>query len=131
MIRYLTLEDILRLHFNVIEDYGGSHGVRDEGRLKSLAAAPKQRAFGIEQYPGIYQKAAVYMRNVIGDHPFVDGNKRTGVTVMGVFLLRNHIELTATPHQLEDFAVHVAVDHVDVDAIADWLRLHSKRPEQP
>ncbi|HEY4161386.1 MAG TPA: type II toxin-antitoxin system death-on-curing family toxin [Candidatus Saccharimonadales bacterium] len=126
MINYLTLEEILRLHFQVIEDYGGSHGVRDEERLKSVVLAPQQEVFGREQYPDVFEKVAVYMRNIIGDHAFADGNKRSGVTVAGVFLLRNGIAQTATPKELEDFAVQVAVEHLDVPTIAVWLRAHGK-----
>ena len=124
MTKYLSLEEILRLHFQVIEDFGGSHGVRDEGRLASLVSAPKQEVFGAEQYPNIFQKAAVYMRNLIGDHPFVDGNKRTAVTVAGIFLLRNGYRLTASPKELENFAVKIAVKKLDVTEIAAWLKEH-------
>ena len=126
MIQYLSVEEILRLHFQVIEDFGGSHGVRDEGRLASLVMAPAQEVFGAEQYPGIYQKAAVYLRNLIGDHPFVDGNKRAGVTVAGVFLLRSGYNLTASTKELEDFAVLVATGKLEVPAIADWLKRHAR-----
>jgi death-on-curing protein len=124
-MKYLTLEEILRLHFQLIEDYGGSHGVRDEERLKSVILAPQQEIFGAEQYPDIHEKAAVYLRNIIADHAFADGNKRSGVTVAGVFLLRNGWHLTAEPKALEDFAVQVAVEHLDVPTIAAWLRAHS------
>jgi death-on-curing protein len=126
MIHYLTLEEILRLHFQVIEDYGGSHGVRDEGRIKSAAEAPKQEVFDTEQYPEIWQKAAVYLRNIISDHPFVDGNKRTGVTAAAIFLIRNGYRLTAKPSEFEDFAVRVAVEKLSVEDIAAWLKAHSQ-----
>lgn len=122
MILYLTIEEILRLHFQVIKDYGGSHGVRDEGRLLSVEQAPQQAVFGEEQYKTVFDKAAVYLRNIIADHPFVDGNKRTAVTVCGVFLLRNGYKLTAAPKELEDFAVTVATDHLDAPVIAAWLK---------
>lgn len=126
MVKYLKVEEILRIHFRVVEDYGGAHGVRDEGRLKSVAEASSQEAFGVEQYPDVYQKAAVYLRNIIADHPFFDGNKRTGVTVAGVFLIRNNMHLNATPRELEDFAVSVAIDHPSVEDIANWLRSHTR-----
>ncbi len=126
MTRYVTLEELLRLHFQVINDYGGSHGVRDEGRLQSVIAAPAQEVFGKEQYPSVFEKAAVYFRNIIGDHPFVDGNKRTAVTVMAIFLVRNGYRLIARPKDLEDFAVRVATDHLDVAVIAEWLKSHHK-----
>jgi len=126
-VLYLTLEEILRLHFQVIEDYGGSHGVRDDERLKSVVLAPRQEVFGVEQYPDVHEKAAVYMFNIIGDHAFADGNKRSGVTVAGVFLLRNGVHLTANPKELEDFAVQVAVERLDVPVIAAWLWAHSRQ----
>lgn len=125
MAKYLSIEEILRLHFQVVEEYGGSHGVRDESRLASVEQAPKQKVFGVEQYGTLHEKAAVYTRNIISDHPFNDGNKRTGITVTGVFLLRNGVRLTATPKDLEDFAVSVATNHLDVQAIATWFEAHS------
>jgi death-on-curing protein len=124
-LSYLTLEEVLRLHFQLIEDFGGSHGVRDESRLKADVEAPKQHVFGSEQYPTLPEKAAVYLRNIMGDHPFVDGNKRTAVTVCGIFLARNGRRLTATPQELEDFALSVVVDHLDIGAIAGWLEAHT------
>lgn len=124
---YLSLEEILRLHYQIIEDFGGSHGLREEGRLKSVVSAPSQEAFAQEQYPTAYQKAAVYIRNIIGDHPFVDGNKRTAITVAGVFLSRNGLKLTAAPKDLEDFAVQVAVEGLEVADIAEWLRCNTDK----
>jgi death-on-curing protein len=125
-MKYLTLEEILLLHFQVIKDFGGSHGVRDDGRLESVVQAPRQEVFSEEQYPDVLEKAAVYIRNIIGDHAFADGNKRSGITVAGVFLLRNGLKLTASPKELEDFAVQVAVEHLEVPIIVAWLRAHSK-----
>ena len=127
MTKYLTLKEILRLHFQVIEDFGDSHGVKDEGRLASLELAPKQEVFGTEQYPDVFEKAAVYIRNLVGDHPFVDGNKRAGITVAGVFLIRNGYSFTASPKDLEDFAVLVATHKLDVPEIAAWLTSHAKK----
>ena len=124
--KYITLEEILRLHFLVIEDFGGSHVVRDEGRLQSVVEAPYQNLFDEEQYPTIYDKAAVYLRNIIGDHPFQDGNKRTAVTVCGIFLGRNGHHLTATARELEDFTVQVAVQHLSINEISSWLQSNTK-----
>ena len=130
MIQYLNLEEILRLHFEVVEDFGGSHGVRDEGRLASVVAAPMQEVFGVEQYKTVNEKAAVYLRNIIADHPFVDGNKRTAITACGIFLMRNGWVLTATPKELEDFTVKVATDHLSIDDIATWLQNHHQTVEK-
>ncbi len=129
-MKYLTAEEILRIHFNLIEDYGGAHGIRDEERTRLVIEAPKMMAFGQEQYATTFEKAAVYARNIIADHPFLDGNKRTGITAMGIFLIRNGCELTATPKELEDFAVQIAVAKLDVADIADWLKIHSRTSRQ-
>lgn len=125
-MKYLSLEEILFLHFKIVEEFGGSHGIRDENRVKSAVDAPKQSVFGQDQYKSIHDKAAVYARNIIGDHPFADGNKRTGITVASIFLLRNGYQLIAKPKDLEDFAVKVAVDKLDVPAIAKWLEENSR-----
>ena len=125
-IKYLDLEEILRLHFQVIEDFKGSHGVRDEGRLKSVVNSPKLIVFGEEQYSSLYEKAAVYLRNIIGDHPFSDGNKRTAITVCGIFLSRNNIILSAKPKDLEELTIKVAADHLGIDEITEWLNSNSK-----
>ena len=127
MIRYLTVEEILRLHFQLIEDFGGSHGIREENRIKSVVEAPKQVVFGTEQYGTALEKAAVYMRNIISDHPFIDGNKRTAVTCAGIFLVRNGFVLTATAKELEFLAIKVAAQKLSIEEIATWLKNHSKK----
>jgi death-on-curing protein len=126
-MNYIDARELLLLHFKIVEDYGGSHGVHDEGRLESALAAPKQVVFGEELYATSFEKAAVYIRSIVGDHPFVDGNKRTAITVAVIFLTRNGHSLTATPKDLEDFAVQVAVDHLDIPVISAWLKANSKK----
>ncbi len=126
-VRYLSLEEILRIHFQVIEDFGGSHGVRDEGRLKSVVEAPKLVAFGVSQYNTVFDKAAVYMRNIIGDHPFTDGNKRTAVTVAAIFLMRNGYVFGTSPLELEDFTVNVVTKKYTVAEISEWIAANTKK----
>ena len=123
-MKYLSANDILQIHFRLIEDYGGSHGVRDENSLASVVVAPKRSVFRREQYSGIFEKAAVYARNIISDHLFVDGNKRTGITCAALFLMQNGHLLNAKPKELEDFAVHIAVSKADIPEIAAWFKAH-------
>jgi len=125
-MKYFSAEEILRLHWQVVKDYGGAHGVRDEKRLLSVTEAPKQAVFGQEQYSSIHEKAAVYLRNLISDHPFIDGNKRTAVTVAAIFLGRNGYVLTSTPQQLENFAVKIATNKLELTAITAWLKKHTR-----
>jgi death-on-curing protein len=69
---------ILKLHYRSIEAYGGSHGVRDEGLLESAIARHFQTFGGDDLYPSTFEKAAALCESLIVNHPFVDGNKRTG-----------------------------------------------------
>jgi len=124
MTRYFSEEEILLVHFKLIERYGGAHGTRVLERVRAVVAAPQQETFGEEQYTTLFEKAAVYARNIIGDHPFADGNKRTGITVAVMFLQQNGQTFKAQKGELEDFAVQVATEHLDVSAIATWLELH-------
>ena len=125
-IKYITLEEILRIHYQLIEDFGGAHGVRDEGRMKSVVEAPRQEVFGKEQYSSLTSKAALYLRNIIGDHPFSDGNKRTAVTICGIFLIRNGSGFTSSQGDLEVFTVQVATEHLSIDQITTWFVSNTK-----
>lgn len=126
-MKWLKLTDLELIHLQIIDASGGSQGVRDRGRLESAIAAMQQETFGQELYPTVFEKAAVLLRGVIADHPFVDGNKRTGVMSSLIFLNLNDYDTSElTDQELEDFAVQVAVEHLEVAEIAKWLECHSK-----
>lgn len=122
---FLTIEQILQLHSLVIQKTGGSDGVRDMGRLQSAVATQQQEVFGQELYPSLYDKAAALIRAIIADHAFVDGNKRTGMLAGLTLMEVNGVRSKITEGALEDFAVQVAVEHMEVVAIAEWLQEHS------
>ena len=122
----LSLEQILELHALMVSETGGSSGLRDLGRLEAAVATQTQAAFGRELYADVFEKAAALARGVIADHAFVDGNKRTGMLAALTFLQSNGQSFQTNPGELEDFAVRIAVDHLDVPAIAAWLRAHCR-----
>lgn len=124
-MKVLTLEQLLELHVLVIMQTGGSEGIRDLGRLEAAIATQTQVVFGEELYTTMLEKAAAMIRGIIGDHAFVDGNKRTGMLAGLTFLEVNHINFKAQQGELEDFAVKVATEHPEVPAIAAWLKTHS------
>ncbi len=128
-MKYLEIDEILELHYWIIEEFGGLHGVRDELALKSLAAAPQTTMFNKERYRSVHEKTAVYVRNCVVDHVFSDGNKRTAVTIAGVFLMRNGWRLTATAKDLENFTVRIITDHLEIEEIAEWLQYHTIEKE--
>ncbi len=93
----------------LIEETGGSHGVRDVGLLESAVMRSQATFDGNELYPNLFSKAAALMDSIIRNHPFVDGNKRTGIAAAGIFLLQNNRRLTATNQELEAFTFSVTI----------------------
>jgi len=76
----------------------------------------------------LYQKAAVLTRGIIADHPFADGNKRTGIMSGLIFLNLNQVDtVKLSDKNMEDFAVKIAVDHCSVEQIAQWSKQNSKK----
>ncbi len=126
-MNYLTTEQVLFLHARLIEETGGSHGVRDVGLLKSAVARPQATFGGEDLYPDLFSKAAALMDSLIRNHPFVDGNKRTGIASAALFLQQNGRRLTATNAELEAFTLYVAVSGPDISEIAAWFQAQSER----
>ena len=83
----IALDDILELHKRSIADYGGLNGIRDIGLLESAIARAYQTFEGNDLYPTPYEKAAALGESLITNHPFIDGNKRTGMAAMYALLL--------------------------------------------
>lgn len=127
-MQYLTVDDVERLHLQIIDASGGSHGIRDHGRIQSAVASQKQAVFGQELFKTVFDKAAAMARGIIADHPFVDGNKRTGMMSALLFLEYNKVDMNAVDDKsLEDFAVKVATKKLSVEQISRWLEDHSKK----
>jgi len=122
----ITLGQLLQVHVLVASATGGSMGLRDLGRLEAAIATQTQTVFGEELYPSIFDKAAAMVRTIIADHPFIDGNKRTGMLTGLVLLEINSQQFIAKPSEVEDFAVSIAIDKLDIPAIASWLREHTE-----
>lgn len=124
---FLNKEQIFLIHSIVIDETGGSHGVRDYHLILSLEDSPKQKVFGKELYPTIFFKASVYARNIIDGHPFIDGNKRTTMTAASVFLENNGYKIIAKEGEIENFALKIINMKLDLEAIAVWFEKHSQK----
>lgn len=125
MIR-LTEHQVLSIHEMMIKATGGSGGVRDMNLLQSALNAPFQAFEGKEVYPSLLSKAAAMCRSVISNHPFVDGNKRTGIHVMLIFLEVNGVQPDYTQDELIKLGFGVAAGKLDVNDILNWLSEHCK-----
>ena len=125
-MRFLTVGEVLYIHFQAIDHFGGLHGVRDIGGLESAVARPQSSVFGNDAYPTLIEKASAMLHSLILNHPFYDGNKRTAFAAVGLFLHLNGISITGEHREIEDFVVCTAERHLSVETIADWFSNHTK-----
>jgi len=130
MIRYLTLVEVLNLHRQIIEQSGGALGVRDLGALQSALAQPRMTFSGEDLYPTLADKAAAVGFSIIMNHPFVDGNKRTGHAAMETFLVLNGLEISASVDEQEQVILALASGNSRRESFVEWLKKHIIAIEQ-
>lgn len=124
-MNYLTPEQVLFMHYRLIEETGGSHGIRDIALLQSAIARPMAAFGGDDLYPDIFTKAAALMHSLIKNRPFIDGNKRTAITSSSIFLLRNGFQITASNKELQQFTFEAASTKIEIEKIARWFKKQS------
>jgi len=120
-MRYLTVDEVIFIHDEMIRQFGGSYGLMSYERLESSVAAPRQTIFGEELYPDLVSKAAILFYLLVKNHCFVDGNKRTAAVALIEFLERNGETLAATNDELYQFTMDVATSVLDKDEVAAWI----------
>jgi len=130
-MKYLTPQQILFLHYRLIEATGGSHGVRDLGALQAAAARPPATFGGDDLYPDPFAKAAALMESIIKKHPFIDGNKRTAISAAGLFLRRVGFRMETSQEELYRFTMAPAIGTSAVKDAEIWLRAHTVCAELP
>ena len=127
---FLDLTDVIAIHRDQVERYGGSFGIRDVGLLESAIAMPAA-GFGSQfLHKDIYEMAAACLFHLVQNHPFVDGNKRVGAMAAYAFLDVNGIELIADPDEYTNLVLSVAKGEANKAAIAEFLRANSKSLEE-
>src|SRR5271155_4775736 len=118
MTDYLTMADVLAMHVDLIERYGGSHGVRDAGLLESALFRPQTG-----YYADLIEEAAALWESISQNHPFLDGNKRTAFAATYTFLAVNGARLTADAQQTQDFLLALyEKGQFTFDKVVPWLR---------
>ena len=125
-IRFLSLENVLRIHESQFAQKGGSPGLRDIGLLELALAMPRAGFGGEYLHSDLFEMAAAYLFHIAKNHPFVDGNKRTALVSALVFLDLNGVRAEAPDRALEDLVVGVADGTVPKSAVAEFLRRHGK-----
>ena len=123
-MKRLSKEQILLLHSQLIQQTGGSDGVRDYALLESAIEAPFQSFGGDELYPTIQAKATRLGYGLIKNHCMIDGNKRIGTHVMLVFLALNGIEVSYTQKELYEVILQVASGELEYEDLLKWILRH-------
>lgn len=118
----ITGEVILRLHELSISKYGGSQGIRDEGLMESAIARPYQTFDGEDLYPSYVDKAASIIESIIINHPFVDGNKRTGYLAMLAILEQGKLEIKVANDVIYIFVIQISTGEIRFEEIVEWLK---------
>ncbi len=123
-MKVLSKRQIVLLHSQLIDQFGGLDGIRDDGLLDSAVNAPFQSFLGQDIYPSLLEKAARLAFGLIKNHPFVDGNKRIGTHAMIVFLAVNHVYLSYDDDELISLILSVSAGTASEKELLTWLQNH-------
>ena len=123
---FFTLDEVLAIHSDQIERYGGSFGIRRSLLLESALAMPEATFSGEDLHPSLFEKAAAYVFHLVENHPFVDGNKRAGLAVGLAFLALNDVLVTATDEELVELILSVAAGTRSKADVAVFFRSHAR-----
>ena len=128
MIRFLSVDDVNRLHERTVDLQGGSPGIRDSGLLDAAVAMPMQTFGGEYLHPDIPAMAAAYHFHICQAHAYVDGNKRTAVLAALAFLAANGVATLPPPGELEDATLAVARGTMSKEEVTAWFEARVRMP---
>ena len=117
------------IHQKLIQRFGGAYGIRDHSALSSALSRPFQTFEEKELYPTVLDKAAALIESILSNHPFVDGNKRTGYVLLRAFLLSENLDITATEDEKYEFIIQIASGSIKYDSILEWLHINTADAE--
>ena len=121
-MRYLTTDEVFLIHERILDTFGGARGLRDRGLLDSAVNRSRATFDGKDLYPDTFAKAAALGQSLVLNQPFVDGNKRTAWEAMKRFLGENGVLLRSSAKDVVDLMLQIGDEHLDVGAIAEWLK---------
>jgi len=117
----IDLQEVFEIHQVLIHQFGGSDGVRDEGLLKSAIERPFSGFGETEFYKTPEEKAGAVLESIVKNHPFIDGNKRTGYVLMRLILMQFGKDIVATQDEKYNFVIEVAAGKIDIQEIVAWI----------
>ncbi|MDH5776451.1 MAG: type II toxin-antitoxin system death-on-curing family toxin [Nitrospirota bacterium] len=121
---WIQHQSVLAIHDVLLSEFGGAPGIRDATLLESALARPLN-LWSYEK-PNMFGLAAAYTHGIVKNHPFVDGNKRTGYVIGGIFLERNGYQLQASEEEATAAIMALASTTITEEIFAHWLRGNCK-----
>jgi len=118
----ITYEQVLEIHRILIQEFGGSNGMRDENALRAALERPFSGFGQTEFYPNPEEKASAILESVVKNHPFIDGNKRTGYVFMRLVLMNFGKDIQATQDEKYEFIIGIASGKLDFQEIVIWIK---------
>jgi len=124
-VKYLTPQNVIQVHYEIVKETGGLQGLRDLGLLESALARPMQTFGGQDLYITLELKAAALVHSLLMNHMFLDGNKRTATICMIEFLILNGIKFKASNKNFVEFALWVENSKPTLEEITNWIKKHT------
>lgn len=121
-MKFINIFQVLELHRQLLDEFGGIAGVRDFGALESALAQPEMTFGGEDLYPTLIEKASALAYSLCKNHPFIDGNKRVAHGAMEIFLVLNGFEIKATIDEQEKSFLDLAGSRLTRAGLVNWLR---------
>jgi death on curing protein len=118
----IDIREVEIIHSLLIEKFGGSKGIRDKSLLESALSRPFATFGGIDLYPTAVEKAAAIIESILINHPFIDGNKRTGYVLMRLLLLHEKHDIEASENEKFDFVLSISMGKMDIEEIKAWIK---------
>jgi len=124
MMKFLSIENVILFHQKIIEETGGSAGIRDRGLIESALNRGFMTYDGKDLYPSIIEKISAIAHSLISNHGFIDGNKRIGVAVMLIMLKMNNVKVRYAQKELIELGLKTAEGFMREKDILTWIKVH-------
>lgn len=121
----ISVNQALSIHEILVERYGGAQGIRDTSALESALARPFSTFDGIDLYESVFEKAAALIESILINHPFMDGNKRTGYAIMQLVLMSESFYVQQTMSVQYNFVISIASGQLKYEGIVEWLKTNA------
>ena len=123
----IKLDQAISIHQVLIEKFGGASGIKDRGALEAALYRPYATFDQKDLYPSPVEKAAAILESILINHPFIDGNKRTGYVLMRLTLLEGGLDIMANQKDKYEFVIQVSEGKMDISRIKDWIASHIEK----